>query len=83
MYFDNMNFSYLLVSIFVIPFVEAYLVSPPGVAAPGADADCSEWVEQSYGLTCAIIEEFYGMTEAQFEAWVSKRPFQARIVSID
>lgn len=48
---------------------EAYLVSPDGTAAPGATEDCSAWVQDSYLLTCAIIEESFGMTEAQFEEW--------------
>ncbi|KAJ8069030.1 hypothetical protein OCU04_002704 [Sclerotinia nivalis] len=49
--------------------VGAYLVTPDGPAAPGSTSACSEWVEQSYDITCAIIEEFYGLTEAEFEAW--------------
>lgn len=53
---------------------DAYLVAPPGTAAPGATQSCSDWVQQSYGLTCAIIEKFYGMTDAQFQAWVSGYP---------
>lgn len=48
---------------------QAYLVPPDGTAAPGATEDCSAWVQDSYLLTCAIIEESFGMTEAQFEEW--------------
>ncbi|RHZ45036.1 uncharacterized protein CDV56_102610 [Aspergillus thermomutatus] len=51
------------------PLVGAYLVSPPGTAAPGTTADCSEWIEYSSSLTCALIEQLFGMTEAQFEEW--------------
>ncbi|UKZ53591.1 hypothetical protein TrVGV298_007386 [Trichoderma virens] len=47
----------------------AYLVNPPGAAAPGATSSCSGWVQQSYSLTCKLIEQLYGMTEAQFESW--------------
>ena len=46
-------------------------MTPPGAAAPGSDVDCTEWIQQSYALTCAIIEEFYGLTAAEFESWVS------------
>ncbi|GIJ99590.1 hypothetical protein Aspvir_001724 [Aspergillus viridinutans] len=49
--------------------VGAYLVSPPGTAAPGTTADCSEWIEYSSSLTCALIEQLFGMTEAEFEEW--------------
>lgn len=52
---------------------EAYLVSPAGTAAPGTIDTCSEWVQDSYALTCAIIETFYGLTEEQFEEWVCKQ----------
>jgi hypothetical protein len=62
------NFAFVL----CFGLVRAYLVTPPGAAAPGSTADCSEWVQQSYSLTCAIIEEFYGLTAAEFEAWVSR-----------
>lgn len=48
----------------------AYLVTPDGTAAPGADPDCTEWVQDSYALTCEIIEAGFGITEAQFVAWV-------------
>lgn len=61
-----------LSSILAVRLAAAYLVSPDGTAAPGANSDCSEWVQDSYALTCAIIEEIYGITEAQFEEWVSK-----------
>ncbi|EEQ32195.1 LysM domain-containing protein [Microsporum canis CBS 113480] len=47
----------------------SYLVSPPGTPAPGATVECTDWVQQSYGLTCAIIKQFYGMSAAQFEKW--------------
>jgi hypothetical protein len=50
---------------------QAYLVAPPGTPAPGATEDCSAWVQQSYDLTCDTIEEYFGMTAAEFEAWVS------------
>ncbi|KAL4733538.1 hypothetical protein BDV11DRAFT_175600 [Aspergillus similis] len=47
----------------------AYLVSPPGTAAPGTAEDCTQWVEYSSDLTCAWIETLVGMTEVQFEEW--------------
>ncbi|KAK3941414.1 hypothetical protein QBC46DRAFT_458301 [Diplogelasinospora grovesii] len=59
----------LISSALALRLAEAYLVAPPGTPAPGATSSCSEWVQQSYGLTCAIIEQFYGMTAAQFESW--------------
>jgi hypothetical protein len=58
-------------STIVLPVVGAYLVSPPGTAAPGTSSECSKWVEYSSSLTCALIEEYYSITEAEFEAWVS------------
>ncbi len=66
-----MKFSSLALSALALRAAEAYLVSPDGTAAPGASKDCSAWVQDSYLLTCAIIEEYYGMTEAEFIAWVS------------
>ncbi|RWA06976.1 hypothetical protein EKO27_g8135 [Xylaria grammica] len=59
----------LLSSALALSLAEAYLVAPPGTAAPGASSQCSEWIEMSYGLTCAIIERIYGITAAEFEAW--------------
>ncbi|KAI0476852.1 hypothetical protein F4859DRAFT_65195 [Xylaria cf. heliscus] len=64
-----MKFSSLALSALALRTAEAYLVSPDGTAAPGASEDCSAWVQDSYLLTCAIIEKYYGMTEAQFIAW--------------
>lgn len=60
---------YWPLSALVLRSAEAYLVSPDGTAAPGATEDCSAWVQDSYLLTCAIIEATFGMTEAQFEEW--------------
>jgi hypothetical protein len=61
----------------VLSLVHGYLVSLPGTAAPGTTDDCSEWIEYSSSLTCALIEQYFGMTEAEFEAWVSQlAPFQ-------
>ncbi|OOQ86161.1 hypothetical protein PEBR_22597 [Penicillium brasilianum] len=48
---------------------EAYLVSPAGTAAPGTTEDCTQWVEYSTGLTCTLLETYFGMTEAEFEEW--------------
>ncbi|KAL7817794.1 carbohydrate-binding module family 50 protein [Trichoderma gracile] len=48
---------------------DAYLVNPPGAAAPGTTSDCSGWVQSSSALTCEIIEQKYGMTEVQFVSW--------------
>ncbi|KAK1766314.1 hypothetical protein QBC33DRAFT_542494 [Phialemonium atrogriseum] len=59
----------LLSSVFALHLAEGYLVSPPGTPAPGAAADCSAWVQNSYSLTCDIVERFFGMSLAQFEAW--------------
>jgi hypothetical protein len=61
----------------VLSLVQGYLVCPPGTAAPGTTDDCSGWIEYSSSLTCALIEQYFGMTEAKFEAWVSQLvPFQ-------
>ncbi|OKL56098.1 hypothetical protein UA08_08661 [Talaromyces atroroseus] len=56
-------------SLLVLPAVRAYLVAPPGVAAPGTTEDCSEWVAYSDDLNCPIIEADYGLTPSQFETW--------------
>ncbi|KAI0975407.1 carbohydrate-binding module family 50 protein [Xylaria arbuscula] len=64
-----MKFLAPALSLLALRSAEAYLVAPLGTPAPGAPEDCSAWVQDAYGLTCAIIEEFYGMTEAQFEEW--------------
>lgn len=66
-----MKFSSLALSALALGAAEAYLVSPDGTAAPGASQYCTAWVQDSYLLTCAIIEEYYGMTQAQFIAWAS------------
>ncbi|PWY73001.1 hypothetical protein BO70DRAFT_413661 [Aspergillus heteromorphus CBS 117.55] len=50
-------------------FAAGYLVDPPGTAFPGADPDCSEWVAYTDGLTCAKIEEEYGISELEFLSW--------------
>ncbi|KAI1146243.1 hypothetical protein F4825DRAFT_456675 [Nemania diffusa] len=69
-----MKFSSLALSALALGAAEAYLVSPDGTAAPGASQYCTAWVQDSYLLTCAIIEEYYGMTQAQFIAWASTNP---------
>ena len=66
----------LLISTFAVHLAGAqYLVSPPdgGTAAPGASPECSAWVQQSYSLTCEDIEEYFEITEAEFEEWVRNR----------
>lgn len=65
-----MKLSKLSLSLFAPVLAGAYLVTPPGTVAPGTTDDCSKWVEYSSGLTCSYIEKLYGMTEAEFEAWV-------------
>ncbi|ETS06285.1 LysM domain-containing protein [Trichoderma reesei RUT C-30] len=61
-------FSYLSAAL-ALNVADAYLVNPPGAAAPGTTSSCSGWIQKSYGLTCEIIEQYYGMTEEQFESW--------------
>lgn len=75
-----MKLLHLISSVLFFSQARAYLVSPPGAAAPGATAECSEWVQESYSLTCTIIEEFYGLTVAQFQAWVSFNSLFYRVV---
>ena len=48
-----------------------YLVSPPGTAAPGTNANCSSWVIAGPGVTCALVEQAYRVSEEDFEDWVS------------
>ncbi|OKL55215.1 hypothetical protein UA08_09512 [Talaromyces atroroseus] len=65
-----MNLFYRVVYALVsIKLVGAYLVTPPGTAAPGTTSACSEWVQMSYALTCEIIESYFGLTAAEFEEW--------------
>lgn len=66
-----MKFLAFALSSIVLPSTGAYLVSPPGTAAHGATAQCSAWVQASYGVTCEIIERVYGMSEDQLISWVS------------
>ncbi|KAL2831691.1 hypothetical protein BDW59DRAFT_157657 [Aspergillus cavernicola] len=49
--------------------VQGYLIPPPGTAAPGITDECSQWPQYSSSLTCAWIEQLFGMTEAQFAEW--------------
>ena len=58
---------------FQIGGVRAYLVSPDGTAAPGTISTCSDWVQALYALTCALIEEYFEITAANFELWVNIR----------
>lgn len=65
-----MKFSTVFLAACSLRRASSYLVAPPGTPAPGAADNCSKWIQQSYGLSCAIIERIYGMTEAQLVAWV-------------
>jgi hypothetical protein len=59
----------------IFPVAQAYLVDPPGTAAPGASSSCSGWAQASYGMTCSIIERLFGMTEVQLKQWASVHLF--------
>lgn len=62
----------LLTAVLAFRLTFAYLVNPPDTAAPGATSNCSGWVQQSYDLTCELIEKLYGITEVQLASWVSR-----------
>ncbi|KAL6891177.1 hypothetical protein HDV57DRAFT_484731 [Trichoderma longibrachiatum] len=64
-----MKASSFLSVVLAFSLADAYLVNPPGAAAPGTTSSCSGWIEKSYALTCEIIEQYYGMTEDQFVSW--------------
>ncbi|PYI04037.1 hypothetical protein BO78DRAFT_450237 [Aspergillus sclerotiicarbonarius CBS 121057] len=49
----------------------AYLVPPPGTAAPGANPNCSAWIIAGPAVTCALVLEAARISEADFEDWVS------------
>lgn len=66
-----MKLSHTLAPAVLFRLASAYLVSPPGTAAPGASDRCSAWVKASYGLSCEIIGRFWGMSQAEFEEWAS------------
>ena len=51
--------------------VGGYLVAPPGAVAPGTTSQCSEWVAYNSLWACENIEVLFGITEAEFEEWVS------------
>ncbi|KAF9882862.1 hypothetical protein FE257_004948 [Aspergillus nanangensis] len=55
-----------------------YLVAPAGTAAPGTTASCSKWTSAISGMTCAMVESTWGVTEADFEAW---NPFTLQVGS--
>ncbi|KAF1819303.1 carbohydrate-binding module family 50 protein [Dissoconium aciculare CBS 342.82] len=59
----------LLLQTIIAGQVGCYLVAPPGPPAPGSDPGCTMWFQDSYGLNCSIVEQYYGLTESQFEAW--------------
>ncbi|KAI9372269.1 hypothetical protein BJX61DRAFT_456321 [Aspergillus egyptiacus] len=59
----------VFLSALALCLADAYLVAPPGTPAPGASHLCSEWVESSYGMSCDIIQRFYGMSQEEFEEW--------------
>lgn len=64
-----MVFTQLIVVSLAARLVLGYVVSPPGSAFPGADSNCSGWVEGGT-QTCAEAEAAAGITDAEFEAWV-------------
>lgn len=63
---------YLTLTALALRPVDAYLVSPPGTAAPGANEDCSGWVYNAYKLSCDAVVNYYGITLGEFEEWVSR-----------
>lgn len=71
---EVMKLSRPILSVLTLPWASAYLVSPPGTSAPGTNADCSNWVQASYFLTCYIIERYYHLPPGQLEPWVSCSP---------
>jgi hypothetical protein len=75
-----MRLCQLLASVLAFSQADAYLVTPPGTVAPGAISTCSEWVQASYGMTCDIIHRLFGMTDAEFELWVSRMPASLAVV---
>ncbi|KAJ5886229.1 uncharacterized protein N7473_008903 [Penicillium subrubescens] len=64
-----MKLAHLFWHCLVTSLTEAYLVSPAGTAAPRTTEDCTQWVEYSSGLTCELLETYFGMTEVEFEEW--------------
>jgi hypothetical protein len=68
-----MVFTRLIVVSLAARLVLGYVVSPPGSAFPGADSNCSGWVEGGT-QTCAEAEAAAGITDAEFEAWVRATP---------
>ncbi|KAJ5766680.1 uncharacterized protein N7511_004296 [Penicillium nucicola] len=44
-----------------------YLVASPGTAAPGTTASCSKWTSAISGMTCAMVENMWEVTEADVE----------------
>jgi hypothetical protein len=47
-----------------------------GEADPNVTTDCDYWANNvQIGDTCEMIEDFFGITEAQFKNWVIPSPF--------
>lgn len=66
-----MSFTKITLASIAVSLVSGYLVAPPGTAAPGTTDSCSKWVMAISGMTCEMVESAYGITEADFESWVS------------
>jgi hypothetical protein len=63
--------STLAFGLVLLPLLSAaYPVDPPSTASPDTIEDCTYWQVAADTDTCASISEYWGLTEAQFTAYV-------------
>jgi hypothetical protein len=69
-----MIFTHLIAASLAAKLVTSYLVTPDGTAFPGADSDCSAWVQGTTGISCSGVAAVIGITLTEFETWVTFLP---------
>jgi hypothetical protein len=69
-----MILAHLTLAFLAAKLATSYLVNPDGTAFPGADSDCSAWVQGTTGLSCSDIATAVGITLTEFETWVTSLP---------
>lgn len=69
-----MILAHLIVASLAAKLATSYLVTPDGTAFPGADSDCSAWVQGTTGIPCSDIAAVVGITLTEFETWVTSLP---------
>ncbi len=57
-----------------LPLCSGYLVEPPTTADPRTVSDCSLWAVVASGDTCSSIARAWGISVADFSAYVCGKP---------